>query len=116
MATDYLKRFGIARDARLLPRNVKTATMLAEGKAIDSLEPATGKILGTIRLDGAKEYERAVRAAREVQPEWAMLPAPKRGEIVRLIGEEFRAQKDQLGELVAREMGKIYAEGLGEVQ
>jgi aldehyde dehydrogenase (NAD+) len=116
MATDYLKRFGIARDARLLSRNVKTATLLAEGKAIDSLEPATGKILGTIRLDGAKEYERAVRAAREVQPEWAMLPAPKRGEIVRLIGEEFRAQKDQLGELVAREMGKIYAEGLGEVQ
>ena len=67
MATDYLKRFGIARDARLLPRNVKTATMLAEGKAIDSLEPATGKILGTIRLDGAKEYERAAQIRDRVK-------------------------------------------------
>ena len=116
MPTDLLKKTGIARDARLLARSTRTATMLAEGKAVDSLDPATGKVLGTVRLESAKDYDRAVRAAQAVQHEWAMLPAPKRGEIVRLIGEAFRERKSELGELVTREMGKIYPEGLGEVQ
>jgi aldehyde dehydrogenase (NAD+) len=116
MATDLLKRLGIARDARLLGRSTRTASMLAEGKAVDSLDPATGKVLATLRLDGVRDYERAVRAAQDVQHEWAMLPAPKRGEIVRLMGEAFRAHKAELGELVTREMGKICPEGLGEIQ
>jgi aldehyde dehydrogenase (NAD+) len=116
MANDLLKRLGIARDPRLLAPSTKTATLLAEGKAVDSLEPATGKVLGTVKLDTAKDYERAVKAAQAVQHEWAMLPAPKRGEIVRLMGEAFRARKAELSEIVSREMGKIYPEGLGEVQ
>ena len=116
MPADILSKTGIARDARLLARSTRTATMLAEGKAVDSLDPATGKVLGTVRLESAKDYDRAVKAAQAVQHEWAMLPAPKRGEIVRLIGEAFRGQKAELGELVTREMGKIYPEGLGEVQ
>jgi aldehyde dehydrogenase (NAD+) len=116
MANDPLKSLGIARDPRLLARSARTATLLAEGKAVDSLDPATGKVLGTVRLDGVKEYERAVKAAQAVQHEWAMLPAPKRGEIVRLMGEAFREHKAGLGELVTREMGKILPEGLGEVQ
>ncbi|NBQ13365.1 MAG: aldehyde dehydrogenase family protein [Proteobacteria bacterium] len=106
----------MARDPRLLAPSTKTATLLAEGKAVDSLEPATGKVLGTVKLDTAKDYERAVKAAQAVQHEWAMLPAPKRGEIVRLMGEAFRAHKAELSEIVSREMGKIYPEGLGEVQ
>jgi len=116
MANDLLKRLGIARDPRLLAPSTRTATLLAEGKAVDSLEPATGKVLGTVKLDTAKDYERAVKAAQAVQHEWAMLPAPKRGEIVRLMGEAFRARKAELSEIVSREMGKIYPEGLGEVQ
>jgi aldehyde dehydrogenase (NAD+) len=116
MATDPLKSLGVTRDARMLARSTKTATLLAEGKAVDSLEPATGKVLATLRLDTKREYERAVKGAQAVQHEWAMLPAPKRGEIVRLMGEAFRAHKAELGEVVTREMGKIYPEGLGEVQ
>ncbi|MFM8731774.1 MAG: aldehyde dehydrogenase family protein, partial [Phycisphaerales bacterium] len=116
MASDVLKRLGIARDARLLGRSTRTASMLAEGKAVDSLDPATGRVLATVRLDGVREYGRAVAAAQAVQHEWAMLPAPKRGEIVRLMGEAFRTHKDALGELVTREMGKIHPEGLGEIQ
>jgi aldehyde dehydrogenase (NAD+) len=116
MPTDVTKRLGIHRDPRILGRSMATATLLAEGKAVDSLDPATGRVLGTVRLDGKREYERTVRAAQAVQAEWAMLPAPKRGEIVRRMGEAFRRHKDDLGELVTREMGKILPEGLGEVQ
>ncbi|MFM8698425.1 MAG: aldehyde dehydrogenase family protein, partial [Phycisphaerales bacterium] len=104
MASDVLTRLGIARDARLLGRSTRTASMLAEGKAVDSLDPATGRVLATVRLDGVREYGRAVAAAQTVQQERAMLPAPKRGEIVRLMGEAFRTHKDALGELVTREM------------
>ncbi len=116
MATDLLKRLGIARDPRLLPANTRTATLLAEGKAVQSDQPANGEVLAIVRLETAREYHRVVEAAQAVQREWAMLPAPKRGEIVRLIGEAMRAKKPELGELVTREMGKIYPEGLGEVQ
>ncbi len=116
MPTDVTKRLGIHRDPRILGRSMATATLLAEGKAVDSLHPAPGRVLGTVRLDGKRESARTVRAAQAVQAEWAMLPAPKRGEIVRRMGEAFRRHKDDLGELVTREMGKILPEGLGEVQ
>lgn len=54
--------------------------------------------------------------AQEAFKTWRMIPAPKRGEIVRQIGEELRRYKEPLGKLVSYEMGKIYKEGLGEVQ
>ncbi|MFO0963410.1 MAG: aldehyde dehydrogenase family protein [Phycisphaerales bacterium] len=116
MSSPLLRRLGIARDPRLLPATAATATLLAEGRAVQSDNPADGSVLATIRLQGRRDYDRTVEAARTVQAEWAMLPAPKRGEIVRRIGEALRAQKEPLGELVTREMGKIYPEGLGEIQ
>jgi acyl-CoA reductase-like NAD-dependent aldehyde dehydrogenase len=67
MPTDVTKRLGIHRDPRILGRSMATATLLAEGKAVDSLDPATGRVLGTVRLDGKREYERTVRAAQAVQ-------------------------------------------------
>ena len=75
MANDLLKRLGIARDPRLLAPSTKTATLLAEGKAVDSLEPATGKVLGTVKLDTAKDYERAVKAAMPATPAAPTAPA-----------------------------------------
>jgi aldehyde dehydrogenase (NAD+) len=116
MANDLLKKLDLSRHPRLLKADAKAASLLAEGKAVRTDNPADGSELAIVRLDTARDYEKAVAAAQAVQAEWAMCPAPKRGEIVRLIGEEFRARKDVLGEVVTREMGKIRAEGLGEIQ
>jgi aldehyde dehydrogenase (NAD+) len=62
------------------------------------------------------DYEQVVRAARKSFEAWRMMPAPQRGEIVRLLGEELRKHKEPLGRLVSLEMGKVFSEGLGEVQ
>jgi aldehyde dehydrogenase (NAD+) len=83
---------------------------------IVSYNPATGEELGRAQLASAEDYDRAADRAAKVFERWRMLPAPKRGEIVREIGNALRASKDSLGELVTREMGKILAEGKGEVQ
>jgi aldehyde dehydrogenase (NAD+) len=83
---------------------------------IESVNPATGELLGRVRTATAADYERIMVAAREAFLKWRMVPAPKRGEIIRLIGQELRAHKDALGTLVTLETGKIKAEGDGEVQ
>ncbi|HVF17927.1 MAG TPA: aldehyde dehydrogenase family protein [Steroidobacteraceae bacterium] len=86
------------------------------GSVIESVNPATGELLGRVRSATAADYERIMVAAREAFVRWRTVPAPKRGEIVRLIGDELRAHKDALGTLVTLETGKIKAEGNGEVQ
>ena len=78
--------------------------------------PATGVALAEVRLQSRAELEATIARAQRAFESWRMLPAPKRGEIVRRIGEAFRLHKDDLGEVVTLEMGKIRAEGLGEVQ
>src|SRR5690606_30144703 len=78
--------------------------------------PTTGRPIAGIRLDGPAEYEAAAAAAVEAFRRWREVPAPKRGEVVRAIGEAYRKVKEPLGELISLEMGKIRAEGLGEVQ
>jgi aldehyde dehydrogenase family 7 protein A1 len=62
------------------------------------------------------EYEECIRAMEAAKAQWAELPIPARGEIVRKIGQALRAKKDDLGQLVSLEMGKILSEGKGEVQ
>ncbi len=84
--------------------------------AIASLNPATGSELARIRLASAEDYERVVATSVDVFERWRMFPAPKRGQIVREIGDELRRFKDDLGTLVTLEMGKILPEGKGEVQ
>lgn len=78
--------------------------------------PADGRFLGSVQMAGATEYAKVMDKAKEAFVDWRMLPAPKRGEVVRQIGEELRKYKEPLGKLVSMEMGKIYQEGLGEVQ
>jgi aldehyde dehydrogenase (NAD+) len=78
--------------------------------------PTTGELLATIEQAGAKDYEKVVRQAQKAFIAWRTLPAPRRGEIVRQVGEALRAKKDVLGALVSLEMGKILTEGRGEVQ
>jgi aldehyde dehydrogenase (NAD+) len=78
--------------------------------------PTTAEELAAVRLCTIAEYEETVERTQLVQREWRMLPAPKRGEIVRQIGLALRTKCESLGELVSLEMGKIRAEGIGEVQ
>jgi aldehyde dehydrogenase (NAD+) len=78
--------------------------------------PATAAPIATVAQASAADYEQVVAAAEEAFLRWRMLPAPKRGEYVRLIGNGLRDKKEALGALVSLEMGKIRAEGEGEVQ
>jgi aldehyde dehydrogenase (NAD+) len=81
-----------------------------------SYNPANGEELARVHLASEADYERIVAESTKVFEKWRMLPAPKRGQIVREIGDALRAHKDDLGMLVTLEMGKILAEGKGEVQ
>ncbi len=86
------------------------------GGELVSLSPIDGAELARVRMAGTEDYEEVVRRAVESSLKWRMVPAPKRGLIVREIGDELRRVKDDLGALVTMEMGKSLAEGLGEVQ
>jgi aldehyde dehydrogenase (NAD+) len=86
------------------------------GRELESQCPATGETLARVRMAGVDDYQTVMSHAADAFREWRMIPAPKRGEIVREIGNELRAHKRQLGALVSLEMGKIRAEGEGEVQ
>src|SRR5262249_25649914 len=83
---------------------------------IASYNPSTGEELGRVRLATAEDYEEIMGGALDAFERWRLVPAPKRGEIVREIGNALRDSKSELGKLITLEMGKIFAEGQGEVQ
>lgn len=87
-----------------------------KGGEIASVNPATGETLGRVLCASEADYDRIVDESTAAFHAWRALPAPKRGDIVRQIGDELRTHKDDLGALVTLEMGKILAEGKGEVQ
>lgn len=78
--------------------------------------PVDGSRLATVPETTPAEMHSMIAAAREAFLAWRTVPAPRRGELIRLLGEELRAAKEDLGRLVSLEAGKIYQEGLGEVQ
>eukprot|EP00741_Cyanophora_paradoxa_P005907 tig00000949_g5725.t1 len=86
------------------------------GDKLEVRTPIDGSVIGVVRCSTAEEYEACVKAMDEAKPMWNATPAPKRGEVVRQIGERVRELVKPLGQLVALEMGKILAEGIGEVQ
>jgi aldehyde dehydrogenase (NAD+) len=86
------------------------------GGELASINPADGSVIARVRMAGREDYERVAARAAEAFREWRMIPAPKRGEIVREMADELRRSKADLGALVTMEMGKIRAEGQGEVQ
>ena len=86
------------------------------GERIESMNPATGEPVAAVRLATVEDYERVTAASVEAFREWRTWPAPRRGEVVRQLGEELRRHKEELGRLVTLEVGKILSEGLGEVQ
>ncbi len=113
MNKDFLQALG------LKDKNPGTSTGLKStdsGKYIDSYSPVDGALIGSVSQTTPEEYERVIAAAQQAFLTWRMMPAPKRGEIVRQYGNELRKHKDALGRLVSYEMGKSLQEGWGEVQ
>ncbi|MEM0996851.1 MAG: aldehyde dehydrogenase family protein [Bacteroidota bacterium] len=112
---DFLQALGLAET------NESWSTGLQSGHAGSGVyqtihSPADGRLLGSVRLATNEDYDRVIATAEAGFQAWRMWPAPKRGEVVRQIGEALRKYKEPLGRLVSMEMGKIYQEGLGEVQ
>jgi aldehyde dehydrogenase (NAD+) len=86
------------------------------GRVAEARSPIDGSLLARVKLANADDYELVVRSAVDAFERWRTVPAPKRGEILREIGDALRSHKDDLGQLVSMEVGKIRSEGLGEVQ
>ncbi|CAL75956.1 Aldehyde dehydrogenase family 7 member A1 homolog [Bradyrhizobium sp. ORS 278] len=102
-ATEILTSLGVA------PERLRGGTRAARS-------PVTGEVLAQVRDDTRADATAVIARAHAAFLQWRLVPAPKRGELVRLFGEELRAHKTALGRLVSIEAGKIVSEGLGEVQ
>jgi aldehyde dehydrogenase (NAD+) len=111
---DFLKPLQIGSTNQ----GVSTGTewIKSKGGNLDSISPVDGKRIGSVTMTDKESYETVIRKAEEAFKEWRLVPAPKRGEIVRQIGDALRQYKEPLGKLVSYEMGKSLQEGYGEVQ
>lgn len=111
--TEALEKLGVKAT------NLGTSTgsnWFANGTIISSYSPVDGALIGTVQTTTKEDYEKVMEAATAAFKTFKVMPAPKRGEIVRQFGEKLRYYKEPLGKLVSYEMGKSYQEGLGEVQ
>lgn len=114
MTKDFLNTLGLQEK-----NNGSSTGLLSSadsGDYIASYSPVDGAFIGSVSITTRREYEQIVAQAQTAFQTWRTIPAPKRGEIVRLYGEELRKRKDALGRLVSYEMGKSLQEGFGEVQ
>src|SRR5207302_5436036 len=89
---------------------------LGSGKLLEGVSPIDGRVLARIHTATAAEYEQVITRAQDAFHAWQSVPGPKRGELVRQLGNALRQSKKDLGRLVTLEAGKIIAEGQGEVQ
>ena len=111
---DFLKALKI----EAVNKGVSTGTQWinTKGETIDSFSPVDGKKISSVISADKASYDTVIKKAEEAFKTWRLMPAPKRGEIVRQIGEALREYKEPLGKLVSYEMGKSLQEGYGEVQ
>ncbi|MBU1096580.1 MAG: aldehyde dehydrogenase family protein [Bacteroidetes bacterium] len=112
---EFLKKLGVKK------KNLGASTGLKwygseKGEELKIYSPINGKYLASVYQADEKDYEKVAAKAHEAFLEWRKVPAPKRGEIVRAIGDQLRLYKNDLGKLVTYEMGKSIQEGWGEVQ
>ncbi|MCZ8145870.1 aldehyde dehydrogenase family protein [Flavobacterium sp.] len=111
--TEALELLGI----KAVNEGTSTGTQwFSGGELIDSYSPVDGQLIAKVKASTEADYEKVMQAATEAFKTFRLMPAPKRGEIVRQFGEKLRHYKEPLGKLVSYEMGKSYQEGLGEVQ
>lgn len=122
MNTMTANQYGIDEMLKSLNINSNNAgsstglTTYSAGPTRASYTPVDGSLIASVTDTTTEEYETIMKRASEAQMEWRDVPAPKRGEIVRQLGEKLRAFKEPLGKLVSYEMGKSLQEGMGEVQ
>ena len=110
---DFLSRLGIQpENSGAWTPNPQPTT----GRLVASTDPASGETIASVRLASVQDYEACVAEAQRAFAAWRTVPAPKRGDIVREMGNAMREHKDDLGRLVTLEVGKIVQEGWGEVQ
>jgi len=110
---DFLTRLGITETNSAV---YSDRWLEGRGDVITTYSPHDGKAIAKVRCADAEEYEEVMQAQLRAFEKWRKEPAPLRGQIMREIGEKMREQKEDLGRLIALENGKIYQEGLGEVQ
>ena len=106
----------VAREAEKVLRELGVPTATVREGELRARSPITGEAIGRVRPSASGEAARAIATAEAAFRAWRMVPAPRRGELMRLFGEELRANKPLLARLVTLEAGKIVSEGLGEVQ
>ena len=111
---DALKTLGI--NATNSGSSTGTRWISSNGNLLHSNSPVDGSLIASVHESTQEDYVNVMNTAAEAFVQWRQVPAPKRGEIVRQIGDELRKYKDPLGKLVSYEMGKSLQEGLGEVQ
>lgn len=122
METVVKDTFGIAKmlsELGINEKNPGTSTgseFFGEGNYLSSYSPTDGEKIGEVRETTSEEYETVLQKSQEANVYLRNIPAPKRGEIVRQLGNKLRKYKNPLGKLVSYEMGKSLQEGLGEVQ
>lgn len=108
------------QDLGIKQENLGTSTGIvwlnSDGSNIQSFSPVDGELIGEVSETDLETYNLVISKAQEAFKTWRLVPAPKRGEIVRQVGDALRIHKDALGQLVSYEMGKSLQEGLGEVQ
>src|SRR5688500_10783540 len=91
-------------------------SLTGNSTALESHSPVDGKLIGTVTTATRNEYDQVIDTAQQAFHAWKLWPAPKRGEVVRQMGDALRKHKEPLGKLVSYEMGKSLQEGYGEVQ
>lgn len=112
---ELLTRLGLDKHPRVITNPTGNETPHKDGIVV-SRSPATGKPIAAVKLHTADDYEQITQRAVTAFDRWRRVPAPKRGEVVRQIGNAYRDVLEDLGSLLTLEMGKIKAEGIGEVQ
>jgi len=111
---EFLKQLNLKKENE--GTSTGTSVVASNGTFISSYSPVDGNLIGAVNTTDKDAYEKVINTASAAFLEWRKWPAPKRGEIVRQLGEALRAEKQSLGQLVSYEMGKSLQEGLGEVQ
>lgn len=106
----------LTKEVKNLLASLGVEPTLIGGGTLAVRSPLTGEVIANIRETSATDVKETIAKAHNAFHAWRKVPAPRRGEFVRLLGEELRLAKDDLGRLVTIEAGKVISEGLGEVQ
>ncbi len=106
----------LSDETQQLLRNLGVETAKFSDGTMEVCSPLTGELVGRVHETSAAEADSLIADAKAAFLQWRQIPAPRRGDLVRLIGEELRQVKESLGRLVSIEVGKVPSEGLGEVQ